>query len=249
MEAGGKYRRPYKKSYPRKKVDPNAKLVTKGEVKRLVGRRIETKFTLSTHYFPAIDDVGTATADLTVIPSGAQQGQRVGRKVKLTKIVFKMEAFGSTSGLFVGPDQYNTLRVLLFRWKEDTNTAIPKVPLYTDILDNRSAANTYSTHWLYNYNNSDKFVVLYDKLVKVAPVPLWNSSTNSITFASAGEQYTHSLAGTMYGRKLGNKTLIFNDDSTGTSGNDKVWLMILSDSTTTPDPTCSFDAHIFYEDA
>lgn len=237
-----KFYRTGQKYQAKKKSDGEDAYVTKRQVKQIVNRDIENKVFVFYGQDTSVDNTGSIHDLSNITTVGAQQGQRVGRKIYLKKIVFKAEIQASSSS-FISSDQYNTVRIILFRWKEDTSSATPTL---ADILDDSSSSVAYSTMFPYNFNKSDQYKILYDKVIKVSPLPVYNGS--GIVYSSSGPWQTKIIGKDIFGMKMGNKVIHYDNDING-HGKEKVYALFCADSTLTPDPTVNWAGQLIYEDA
>lgn len=220
--------------------------VQKKEVDRKINRKIETKlFNEGSSIYGQdllVDNNGTIHDLSTMMAANMGPDLREGHEVILQKVIFNCEVQASSSVLFSN-DAWNTVRIILFRWREDTSA---QVPLMSNILDTTSSSVCYSTQFPYNYKEREKYHILYDKVVKVSQTPLANGSTAYLAYA--GMDITRQINVKLYGKKLGAKKIQFND-LTGPHGYNKLYALFCSDSTTTPDPIVNWNTQVFYKDA
>jgi hypothetical protein len=234
----------YSKSYSAykkapKKMDYKLTPAQKKEVKRIIAADIETKVYNGGYGLDsAVSSSGTVYS-LANIPAGAGQGQRVGREVKVKRMDISFEIFPSSGGLFLSPDTYNTVRIILFRWKVDTAMA---TPVLGNILDTASSAVAYPTQFPYNYDGRKNYHIIWDKVFQISNFPVYDGTNVVREFVK-----TIHVKKSFYGRKLGSTTI--NWDSTNVFPDDNIYALYISDSAATPDPQVTWVSQVFYEDA
>lgn len=220
--------------------------VQKQDVKQIISRKLETKmFNSGSGAYgldSGVDNIGSIHDLSNIFPTGTTQGLRVGREISLVKHVFTAEITLSQSS-FISADAYNTVRIILFRWREDSAS---KTPVLSDILDTASVATCYPTQFPYNYNQREQYHIVWDKLIKVAPDTVYDGS--GITYSASGINVTKIFTKTRFGKKLGAMKIQYDNDVNG-HGYNKLYALFLSDSTVAPDPTVAWATQLYYKDA
>lgn len=192
----------------------------KKEVKMILNKHTELK-SLDVPY------IGTVSADLTgacykwfSVGQGAASNQRIGDDIEVSYIQFKYDWFIA--------DSYNIVRVLVFQWALDDASTVPTV---ADILGTASGAAPYNA--LLNFNNRDKYKILYDKRLL-----LQSTSTGSVS--------TPFSSGTITCRPS-HKKMLYNTGAT--TGRYMIYTLLCSDSSAVGHPTISVIPRIVYRDS
>lgn len=239
---------PYKRrTYRRKKYNKRSKkksVATKAYVDRKISTQIETKCFSGGFGIDTGVNTNGVIHDLTRIIPGVNQGERVGNDILLKKLVFSAYVtLGSSS--FLSTDEYQNVRMFLFRWREDSSVSTPTL---NDLLDIASASVAYGVQMPYNYNTRQKYDILWDKTVQVSPEPEYNGST--LERVAAGPNVNKIVKKTLYGKKLGAKHIKYNDNAVVSShGYNKLYLCAFSDSSVAPNPSVTWVSQLFFEDA
>ena len=187
------------------------------------------------HYVTSASTVSTAGqfVALSSVPQGIGRVQRIGDVLRKKRLNFAYTITAGAPGILATADQYNVVRVLIFVWKQDNGLATPTT---ANIL------NTSTTTSPYNWDVRHDYQVLYDKSHVVHNTPFWNG---------AAVQWDHGVGATytlpsQYTLPL--KGMVeFDADST--SGDNHVYLMLISDSAFTPNPSYTFNSQLMFEDA
>lgn len=206
--------------------------------KSVLSRRSETKcfpiFSSSANV--AVSTSGVFTS-LTNITQGASNFQRVGNEVTLSRIRFHMTIAPSQGA---GADDYNRVRVIIFRWKEDD--AINSPTAINEILDNASSgAGLVGVDWPVNYQDRSDYEILYDKVHTLNPMFAFTSA------GAATTDWAQSDAKTIRVNKRLNHKVVFN--GTATEGHSKLYLLVMSDSSAPAHPSYGFAGQILYKDS
>lgn len=127
----------------------------------------------------------------------------------------------------VAADNYNYMRVIVFRWKADT------VPATTSVIDSVAMAANRGATALYNYTNAGLFTILYDK------------THYTDTDDPGSRVFQVNLK-----KKLGRKKIIFDGDvATAAAGQFKLYAVAVSDSGAVSHPFINADFRVTYLDA
>lgn len=214
----------------------------KKEVKQLIRKGVEVK----EHYFSiaptAITNAGTIL-QLAYISQGDADNERVGDEIYLVDLRMNFDCIASqaTLGSWLAGDAYNNMRVILFRWYSDSYT---NPPTLTDVL---RAGNNYTYLDMYNDNsiNSGILHIVYDRVFILENTPYWNGTT---TLFASGQSSIHNVMNKrIRGRKLGRKKVTW--DPTGNDGYGHLYILMVSDSGTTPHPYAQFQISLRYTDS
>lgn len=236
---------PYKKKpYRKKRTFKRGKKLTKRqkkEVKTLIARDVETKCFNGSYGEDSTVSYNGTMHDLSNISVGTGQGNRIANLITIKRFWI---SFYITLGesLLLSPDSYCNVRIILFRWREDSAVA---TPLLGDILDSVSSLVNYSVQMPYNYNTRQKYEIIMDKIFQVAPEPEYNGS--SLEKIAAGPDVNKIRRYAFWGKKLGAKRIKFDDGSN--HGFNKLYACYISDSGTTPHPVINWCSHLYYDDA
>lgn len=209
----------------------NSNFVTKAQVKQLIQVPLEPKvFSESAH--------GSVTTSgvvewITNLPTGAQYNERKGNRVTLREFEITMTA--------VVGDLYNNVRFLAFVWYPDDNVDVPTM---AGVLDNSTSADVYPTEYLHNWQLRKKYKVLFDRNLHVENFTYWNGSAPVYNGGSG--------SGLMQGRASVRMKLHHDVVFNGTANNHgvgQIYILIVSDSGVTPNPTYSWASRIVFTDA
>lgn len=232
----------YKKRYYGKKLNKRQKK----QVKAIISRDIETKcFSQGYGHDTGVTTNGSVH-DLSLIQVGDGQGFRQGNIITLKKIVFTSYITMGQSA-FIGSDAWANIRIIIFRWREDTAVATPTL---NDLLDITSVvgASTFGVQLPYNYNTRQKYDILWDKLVRLAPEPEFNGS--DLEMVVGGPNANKIVKRTLWGKKMGNKRIKYNDNAAvSANGYNKLYVVFTSDSGATPHVDVRWATQLFYDDA
>lgn len=197
----------------------------KKQVRKIV--RTENKKTTELKYHQ--DNGGTVNLDaatgrfddLSNIAQGDHNNQRIGIAIHPTSLdmTIRVDATDAT------PDTYNTVRVILFRWTQDSTDFVPDKD---DIL--LPVTGTVPQCWNPVRPASEQFNVLYDKMITV----------------QGGNEKQVSV----WRKRLGlakNKPIDYKSD-VATTGTDHLYLFAISDSDIAPHPNYEFCSLLRYND-
>jgi hypothetical protein len=123
------------------------------------------------------------------------------------------------------PDLFNTTRLIFFRWRQNLGVT----PTQAQILDN-GVGGVPGPYSMYNFSNRESIDVIYDKV--------W--------FTVGGISSTSSNVGEVLNFILPSRPISFTPGTV--VGNDKIYLLMISDSVAAPDPTLSINSYLWFED-
>jgi len=227
----------YKKTYTKRKPKVNKdKLATKKYVKRLIHTNLENKH-LNTHDIINITSVGSIT-DISAVARGDSDSQRSANRVKPMKLNIN---YSVTAG-----DEYNNVRVILFRWNQEYNGASGTEPTIASILNPNTSTVAYSS--LLKFQDPINYSIIYDRWHFVAGDGFVSGSAVPAPYTASTQQH-HRLS--FYGNKI-NRSIEYTDSETsGKLGKYKMYMLLISDSPslTLVHPTIIYDILLTYEDA
>jgi hypothetical protein len=208
-------------------------------------RSIENRST-ETKYFntkiAAATTVSTAGTmyPLSKVPQGVGRSERVGDRAKAVSLTFKYTITVGAPGLVAGADQYNTVRVVVFKWLLDDAVAAPVTGNILDVISSDTVTNQ-----LYNFDARADFRILYDKTHIVFSTPV---------YTGAATRWDHGVDGTftcekpiVLGQGMGGPDLDW--EGNGLTGQGMYYVLLVSDSAFTPNPTCEAGFQLHYKDA
>jgi hypothetical protein len=123
-------------------------------------------------------------------------------------------------------DSFNICRCLLIQWHVDS--AISQ-PILSQIFDTTTSAYLPQNPLNAEKVNQKKFTVLYDRIYKVI------QGTNTDPMLGSIKVYNTA-------KKKRMRDIYFNDGAV-TTGRNKLYLIVLSDSTAAPNPSLNFTGH------
>lgn len=211
--------------------------VQKQQVKAILGSKIESKYFIS-GYQNTVSNAGTVV-DLSLIGQGVGSAERTGDKVNLSRVSLIYQVNCSTGGAFASADAYNALRLILFRWKDDSGNYFPTV---ADILS-LPAAHGDLVMAAYFLDQGENFHIVYDKVVTVFNSPVYTGTGVNV---EAGANHSW-CSGMMEVSNLGPRVIEF--EGAGTTGSGKLFMLAVSDSTFTPHPNLTLTTQLKYTDA
>lgn len=214
----------------------------KREVKMIISKSLEVKaYTLDTPVTAITSTPGFY--DITGgIGVGNNYNQRVGGNIKLKslKITYDMDA---VSGALA--DNFNHLRVIVFRWYPDSITPPSQGAASTAIWDLASGASYVIAQ--FDWENRDKYHIIYDSMHTLAPI--WAFTNAGALTANQSKQATFATRKPLKfsGKKLGRLSVNYTEGLT--TGTGHVFVGVVSDSANLPHPECRFVTQVTYTDA
>lgn len=208
--------------------------VRKGRVRRRAGRgrgltkhqRSQVKRLVTRQQEIKAIDTGvlqspTAAGIVSVLNMPAQGDSlstRDGDEIVVKKLQFRLN--------MIIADTTNIVRLVVFRWADD-NTLAANIPTPNQVLQTLSATSFYN----YTTYRDGQMVPIYDRT--------W-------ALSSGGDQ-DKFVKGSIYGKKLGKKKIIF--DAAVITGNDQIYYMLISDSVGAPHPSVGGNFRMTYTDS
>jgi len=194
------------------------------QVKKLITAKEELKFFDTAAGYTQIDRTGRLTI-LSNVPQGVAQFNRVGDELEMKYIEVRLNAYYNS--LVINTDVEHKLRVILFRWRDDTSVHYPVIG---DIVETGGASVgcTVSPYTWATKHQKD-FTVLYDK-----------------TFSMSHDQ------GAIIGQKfdLYNQKVVFDRGAATGAGN--MFLLEMSDDASgahTPDVQSQWFTRLVFTDS
>lgn len=171
----------------------------------------------------SITTTGTFT-NLSVLPQGDGQGERVGEKVMISGLRYHGLYKGNTAS---GATSLHYLRVVLFRWNPDNNVDAPSLAKMFEITtDNQS-------HFIGDRTSRSKFKVLKDMHIVMNSI----NNGNGVSLKNKIIKYL----------KI-NKPLLFNEG--GNTGKGHIYILEWSNGTAgaNTDTIGNSDVRLFYKE-
>jgi hypothetical protein len=206
-------------------------------VKGKLSENIETKFAILDS--SGISALTTGTfVDLSTIGQGVTRDDRVGDRLVLKKLDWRCKIVASTGGLLASADAYDTVRVILFRWWDDTAV---NTPLLGNILKQGASGTDYTVASL-NKDDAEQYTLLSDDCYVVYNTTVYNGSALAV---EPGPGHVAFVKKTIV--PGGDKHVTYvNNANTGVG---HVFMLVVSDSAFTPHPIISYAMLLEYTDA
>lgn len=210
------------------------------EVKKMIAVKQEHKAFLYDSTATAVTTAGIIKP-LSDIATGAGYNLRAGDQLTVTSLSFKYDIQVGAVGLIAAADQYNSVRVIVFKWYNDSGLGAPATA-------NIITAATDPVNAMYDFDGRHLYKVIYDRTHTVFNTPNWNG-TAAAPYWSSGIQahYDCPKVITVSGKKLGKKTISY--DIGTTDGVGKYYALFISDSAFTPNPTIDFNSEMIFTDS
>lgn len=201
------------------KITSKFKKDVKKVLKQVEKADVETKYVGRSSASSSIDSSGNLW-DISDIPQGLTDSNRVGDQVRVTDVELRYSATVAASGVPV------QLRVILLQWN-DLYDATTGLPTYDDILTSTYNATINACNSAYNHDNRGTFRVLSDRTHSLSAS---NVTQAKITFRNVLRKIKFHSGSTYYGT---GKILLF---------------MTSNDITLSDRPVVSFVTHLNYTD-
>jgi len=182
---------------------------------------------------------GGVVVSLSAMSQGVTVTTRVGDRVRVKKMQIKYTVIVGATGIVSGADKYNSVRVIIFKWR--VSNAIT-APTAGNILDNASSAT--STNMMYNHDGRNDYHIVYDKTHVVFNTPVQDGTSTSWEH---GPNSAFTCEAPITLRNLGNREIAY--ESNTTTGDGLYFALAVSDSAFTPNPTIELSSIITYSDA
>lgn len=196
------------------------KPITAQDLFRILNRISENKYKDLTVGYTVVDYNGLIW-DLTPILQGTSDTQRIGDSYMPTRIEVRGQVHGA--------DATNDIRIVLFRWNQDSNATGDPVP--SNVLQSTFTGTANATQAPFYHDKTPNFWVIHDERIALA-----GDVSNS--------KYVQNFE---INRKLQTKPVAVTDSATG-AGTFKLYLMVISDSGAVNHPAVTFGSRVFFRD-
>lgn len=204
----------------------------KKEVKNLIGRSIEVKSYNTGFGHTAVSSSPSFTV-LSAVDAGPESYERIGDSITLKRLTVRMQ--------FTGEDTYNTVRAVLFRYKQDNSVGAPTA---TQLFDATASGSIFALCPVPNRDQDQKIEIIWDKVVTLPRSEFYTGSTVLMNNSASVRTWQK----TFYGRRLGPKKIRFNPGGV-TTGFGHIYLCVVSDSSPlTGHPHVYLNAKLEYAD-
>lgn len=198
-------------------------MLSRALVDKTFGQAFLTTVTSSPQFF-----------QLTGINQGVDENARIGDTVHLKRFQFSYSV--------VCGDEYNQLRLILFRWNQDTQAT--GIPTYAELMD--TTTTTDQLCQFQRWQGPKNTTIIYDKVHCLAGD---GTLSGTSVLSPWGPSSTFHVKKILYGKKLGAKTIKL--DSGVVTGRNHIYACVLSDSPSVSliHPSISFACLTSYENA
>lgn len=211
--------------------NPSLKTPLGRAVQKVLRQLVEAKaypFGLAT----TISSAGTLQ-HVSGLAQDATNDGRVGLRVILKFVEF------TYSWQVNSADFFNQARFIVFVWKGDNQNDPPTL---ASILDDRTSGSVPPTQYLYNWDERQKYRILYDNIQQLT------ASSYGVGPSAANFGVVNSITVT---RKpvhcnIGSEAEYYQGSLTGTG---QLYLLLVSDSTIASHPSLQLAGRLIYEDA
>lgn len=203
------------------KLKPQVAKAVRSQIKRELRKAIEAK-----HFYwhivgQSITNAGS-TYDVTEMIQGTTDNERVGDEVRISSIQLKGHVYLDINA--GAPDSTNVVRLIVFQWHLDSQT---QVPAPSSVLHPADVSAGIGALARWNETNRHQFRVLVDR-----------------TFCcSRGGPNAHAFR---YNLTKPTRTVKFNDGAI--HGEEKIYVMLISDSSVITHPVVSMTSQLNYRD-
>lgn len=229
-------RRPLKRSRQQRDAQGALSAQQKQQVRQLLQGAIETKCFIANSGTTSVTTAGVIGNMTTGIVQGVGRTQRVGDRLAVTKLNFRYSIEVGATGLLAAADSYNSVRVIVFKWREDNGS-------YPPTTGNILQAIGVGIDQVYNFDDKRFYKILYDQTHVVFNTPLYNGA--AVTWQNGPDAHYATPQTIVVKPPLG--AVDFNIDGVSASGH--LYYLFISDSAHTPDPTIDFTWSVEYNDA
>lgn len=190
---------------------------------------------------PAVAIAATGTVlSMTPIPQGDGEGQRSGEQIVLKSCHVNMKVMVGAQGVIASADEWDALRVLVFRWHEDDSV---NPPTLAKLLKLGPACTDYTVA-PHNLDYKHQYSMMMDKVFDVFNSPVWNGSA---LLWENGPFSVVSKNGMNLTSRMGNRHV--NYVGNATTGSGMIYVLAVSDSNFASHPTLSFQWVVEYTDS
>jgi len=191
-------------------------------------------------FFYSTGNVAVTTAGvaykLSTVTEGAGRSQRVGDELNVRSLSIRYSIQVGATGLLAAADQFNSVRLIVLRWAQDDGAYVPST---ANILQSGSATAVLNEH--YNFDGRNLYKVIYDKTHVVFNSPVWNGSTTTWQHGYGANFASDTLEIPL------NSKISFDIDGTSAIGH--YYLLAVSDSAFSPNPSLEFTTRLDFLDS
>jgi hypothetical protein len=176
------------------------------------------------------------TVPISQVVQGYGGNTRDGDRITPLRLRMAYSIVCSSNTLLAAADQYDNVRVIVFRWHDDSTPALPTM---ASILTN--AGSTDYTLANYNRDQAPRYKVLYDRVHLLVNTPIWNGAA---TLYEVGPGSVVTVETTL---NLGKTPIDFQGALN--TGSEQLFFLYVSDSGFTPHPQLQAQFEVaFYDD-
>lgn len=233
-------RRFRKRRFNRGKKGPKLSGRQKREVKMLMAKQIETKFSNGNILQDPMLGGGTIV-NMQQIAQATGASGRIGEQIKVVGFEFKYEVSMGTASAVFHADEYNITRLILFIWHPDSTVDAPTIG--SVLIQNGDYVDS-----IYNTDLKYKYTILYDSTQHLARDYVWNGAA-AVPYLGSDSVQVFPSKGVI---RLPKKKLPLTQYATGAStytGKNLIYALYLSDSNYTPHPILTISTVVKYKDA
>lgn len=206
-----------KRSFVRRMTKLNPRQRT--QVKRIMSIRQETKQYVNSVAMTSVLAVPAIQGSFSTIAQGTGQTARVGSSIFMKRIRIRMTLQAA--------DIQNSLRVIIFQWKENNANLVPAP---TDIIT--LSTNPWQSAYNYTHKLARNFHICYDR---------------TFSLSSLGSPVVIDRTINLYGKRLGAKHLVYEPATS--SGTNQYYMLVVSDSVGAPNPAIGTTWEFYYTDS
>lgn len=194
-------------------------------VKKIIQSQAELKYFTFFQAPTGISNAGSLVGTPFDVPNGTTDQERVGDSITLTGLLdFRYS--------MVALDTSNVVRVIIFQWRAQSY-ASPLAPTVTDIL----FTSNYLSH--YNHDQRKNYNILYDKMHQLNG----NGSSASYPLTNNGIITVHKRVSLKRAAKK------IHYIGGGLQGQNRLFILFISDSSALSHPSVSYVTHFTYYDS
>ena len=197
------------------------KPMTAQDLYRVLNRISEKKYKDVLQSYTVIDNVGSIW-DLTDVVQGTSDTQRIGDSFLPTDIEIRGQVHGA--------DATNCMRIILFRWNQDSNATTDPQP--SNILQSTFTSTDMAPYAPYYHDKTPNFWIIHDERIALT------GSTDSSSYVSNFEIKRH----------LQTKPVSCTNGAASSAGTYKLYLLVISDSGAVNHPAVTFGSRMFFRD-
>ena len=193
--------------------------MTAQDLYRVLNRISEKKYKdVITSY--TVCDYNGLIYDLTPVAQGTADTERIGDSYLPVDIEIRGQVHGA--------DNSNCMRIILFRWNQDSNATGDPVP--SNILQSTFTGTDMAPYAPYYHDKTPNFWIIADERIELM------GSTSSSAYVKNFEIKRHL------------QTKPVSVTASGVNGTYKLYLLVISDSGTVSHPSVTFGSRVFFRD-